>query len=83
MNASDTYTTTLMATLPTGNKAIYELQPQQVNRQNFCNVTLNQIAIDYGRQIAHSKDGRWYRARGWEEISDPRMIQLLEQTPQA
>lgn len=70
--------TILQARLPSGNVAVYELQPQHLNI-----TSLNQAAIEHGRQLAHEHDGRWYKPGGWEEITDLRTIALLERNPTA
>jgi len=72
----------LQARLPSGNAAVYELQPQHLNLQHW-GVSLNQAAIEHGRQLAHEHEGRWYKPGGWEEITDLRTIALLERSPEA
>lgn len=62
--------------LPSGNRAVYAVQPQHMNDRP--GTSLATRARDYGRQLAHAHEGRWYKAGGWEEISDPRTIALLE-----
>jgi hypothetical protein len=74
--------TLLRATLPSGNKAVYEVQPQHINLRHFTNVSLNQLTIDYWQQIAHEKEGRWYKPGGWEEITDLRTTTLLSRASQ-
>jgi len=74
--------TILNAVLPSGNRAVYALQPQHVNLQHF-GQTLNQAAIAHGRQLAHEQGGRWYKPGGWEEITDLRTLALLERAPEA
>ena len=73
--------TCLLVTLPSGNKAVYSVQPQHVT--DIPGYPLNRRAIDHGTQIAHEKDGRWYKPGAWEEITDRRTIELLETTPDA
>lgn len=74
--------TILQARLPSGNVAVYELQPQHLNPTHSA-WSLNQAAIEHGRQLAHEQDGRWYKPGGWEEITDLRTIALLERNPTA
>ena len=74
--------TILCARLPSGARAVYEVQPQHMNLQHW-GATLNQAAIEHGRQLAHEHDGRWFKPGGWEEIVDIRTIALLERAPDA
>lgn len=74
--------TILNAVLTSGNRAVYEVQPQHLNLQHW-GASLNQLAVEFGRQLAHAHDGRWYKPGGWEEITDLRTIALLERAPQA
>ena len=74
--------TLLRVTLPSGNAAVYEVQPQHMNLQHW-GASLNQSAIEFGRQLAHELDGRWFKPGGWDEITDPRTIELLEQCADA
>jgi hypothetical protein len=57
MSLANTY---LRVTLPSGNAAIYEVQPQHLTKR-YSNVSLNQQVIDYARQIAVYIDGTWCR----------------------
>jgi hypothetical protein len=74
--------TLLLVRLPSGNCAVYSLQPQHLNKTHYA-WTLNQSALDYGRQLAHELDGQWYKPGSWEEITDLRTIALLERSPKA
>ena len=67
----------VVAILPSGNRAVYAVQPQHMNLQHY-GATLNDAAISYGRQLAHELDGRWYQSGGWVEITDHRTIALIE-----
>ena len=67
--------------LPSGNRAVYSVQPQHLNDRP--GTTLAERARDYGTQLAHEHDGRWYKPGGWTEITDPRTITLLERSPEA
>ena len=69
--------TILRATLPSGNHAVYEVQPQHLNLHCWGD-TLNRVAIDLGHQLAHEHKGRWFKPGGWEEITDQRTVELLE-----
>lgn len=68
--------------LPSGARAVYEVQPQHVNMQHW-GFSLNQSAIEHGRQLAHEHAGRWFKPGSWEEIIDLRTIALLERNPNA
>ena len=74
--------TILLVRLPSGNCAVYSLQPQHLNKTHHA-WTLNQSALEYGRQLAHELNDRWYKPGGWEEITDFRTIALLERAPKA
>jgi hypothetical protein len=66
--------------LPSGDRAIYSVQPQHLN--DYPGSTLRQRAIEHGSPIAHEKKGRWYRPGG-EEITDIRTLALIERCPDA
>jgi hypothetical protein len=68
--------------LPSGNRAVYEVQPQHMNLQHW-GASLNQTALEYGCQLAHEKDGQWFKPGGWEEITDRRTVALLERASRA
>jgi hypothetical protein len=72
----------LLARLPSGALAVYEVQPQHLNPTHYA-WTLNQSSIDHGRQLAHQHNGRWFKPGGWDEITDLRTIALLERSPNA
>ena len=72
----------LLVRLPSGARAVYEVQPQHLN-PTHCAWSLNQSAIEHGRQLAHESAGRWFKPGGWDEITDPRTIALLERSPNA
>jgi len=69
--------TILLVTLDSGNAALYELQPQHLNRQH-CVVgpiatrpeSLREIALAYGRQLAHELNGAWFKPGGWVPLPD-------------
>ena len=73
--------TLLTYRLPSGNKAVYEVQPQHLPREDIAESY--QWGIDHGRQIAHEKDGCWFKPSGWEEITDLKTVALLERCPDA
>jgi hypothetical protein len=75
--------TFLQVILPSGNLAIYEVQPQYFNE--FAGLSLNQRAFEYGEQIAVKNAGIWYRGGTGlrEEITDPKTIKCLEKTRKA
>ncbi len=67
--------------LPSGNRAIYSVQPHHlIDRPGS---TLTQRAIEYGQQIAHEKAGHWYRPGAWVEITDARTLALIDRCPDA
>lgn len=73
--------TALLVTLPSGNQAVYLVEPQHMN--DLPGISLNQRAIQHGKQLAHAKDGRWYMPGGWDEITDLKTIALLERCTEA
>lgn len=73
--------TCLLCTLPSGNKAVYAVQPQHLNE--LPGITLNERAIRHGRQIAHELKGVWHTPGGWTEITDLKTIALLERCSEA
>lgn len=84
METSVPITTLVLVTLPSGHKAVYAAQPQHLNHPpRSSNVSLNQHIIDYGEQIAHQHGKRWYRVGGWDELTDPTLISLIEQLTHA
>ena len=70
----------LMVTLPSGNKAVYSVQPQHIPREEI--PESYRWPIDYGQQIAHELDGKWFKPGAWEEITDLKIIALLERCPE-
>jgi hypothetical protein len=72
---------TFLVILPSGNKAVYSVQPQHLN--DYPNSTLSQRAIMYGEQIAVESGGHWYKTGMKEPITDNKTISLLERVPQA
>lgn len=56
--------TLIRATLPSGNQAVYEVQPQHLSLAGKTGWPLNQVAIDYGRQVAVKIHGHWYEQKG-------------------
>jgi hypothetical protein len=64
--------TIVSVVLSSGNRAVYEVQPQHLNPQS---------AIEHGRQLAHQQGTRWYKTEG-EEITDPKTLALLERVPE-
>jgi len=76
--ADSTANGTVKVILPiTGEMAVYDVQPQHMNLQHFGG-SLAEAARNYGRQMAHARDGKWYRRGSWEEITDLRTLALLE-----
>ena len=74
--------TALLVTLPSGNRAVYLVQPQHLNPA-ASNVTQNEQAYMYGQQVAVENQGRWYRPGLREEITDLRTLALIERAPVA
>jgi hypothetical protein len=72
----------LLVRLPSGARAVYEVQPQHLN-STHSTWTLNQSAIDHGRQLAHEHGGHWFKPGSWEKITDFRTSVLLERSPNA
>lgn len=67
--------------LPSGNRAVYSVPPHLlIDRPGS---TLTQRAIEYGQQIAHEAEGRWYRPGAWVEINDARTLALIDRCPEA
>jgi hypothetical protein len=71
----------LAITLPSGNRAVYSVQPQHVNDRP--GITLAERARDYGTQLAVQIAGQWYKPGAKILIDDPRTIALLERAPEA
>ncbi len=71
----------LQVVLPSGNRAVYEVQPQHLNE--IIGLTLADRARAFGKQLAHEHEGRWYKSGGWEEITDQKLIKLLGQAKEA
>lgn len=74
--------TILLVTLPSGNRAVYAVQPQHMNLQHW-GAALNQTAIEHGRQLAVCIGGDWFKPGAQEPITDFRTIALLERSPEA
>ena len=73
--------TCFLCILPSGNSAVYAVQPQHLNDRP--GTTLRSRAIEYGQQLAVCLDGRWFKPGAKEEITDLRTIALLERCPEA
>lgn len=74
---------TFQVRLPSGNVAVYSVQPQHVNDSDRPGTTLAQRCLWHGTQIAHERAGHWFKPGGWEEITDLSTIALLERAPEA
>jgi len=70
--------TLFLVRLPSGNDAVYSVQPQHINGPEN---DLNNRAMMYGVQVAVCFDGIWHHNR--QPIDDKRTIQLLESSPKA
>jgi hypothetical protein len=71
--------TLLRVVLPSGNPAVYDVQPQYLNEQP--GTTLAERARFFGKLVAAKIGGEWM-LRG-EVIRDPRAIYLLEHCREA
>lgn len=70
-----------MVRLPSGNRAIYSVQPHHlIDRPGS---TLTERAIEHGRQLAHEANGQWYQPGGWIEITDQKTVAMIERSPWA
>ena len=74
--------TSLLVTLPSGNRAVYLVQPQHLTPR-ASNVTQNENAHMYGQQVAVELNGVWYRPGLREEITDLKTLALIDRAPQA
>jgi len=72
----------LAVILPSGNRAVYSVQPQHMNPTHHA-WTLNQSAIEYGTQLAVQIAGQWYKPGAKILIDDLRTIALLERASEA
>jgi hypothetical protein len=63
--------------LPSGNRAVYSVQPQHIPRDDIPE-SFN-WPILYGKQIAVEFDGTWHD--GKNKITDLKTIALLERVP--
>lgn len=70
--------TLFLIRLPSGNNAVYSVQPQHINGPED---GLNNRAMMYGVQLAVCLNGVWHHNR--QAIDDKRLIQLLESSPKA
>ena len=78
MNLSNT---NMLVTLPSGNRAVYSVQPQHLPREGIPDS--RDWPIMYGRQVAHELDNVWYRPNGWTPVDDPKLVALFERCPEA
>lgn len=69
--------TIILVTLNSGNAALYEVQPQHLNLQDrFVGpaatepASLRDVALMFGRQLAHELNGVWFQPGGWTPIPD-------------
>jgi hypothetical protein len=72
--------TNVLVTLPSGNRAVYTVQPQHLPREGI--PESKSWPIEYGRQVAHELDGTWYRPDGWTPVGDPKLVALFERCPE-
>ena len=74
--------TSLLVMLPSGNRAVYLVQPQHLS-PTASNVTQNENAYMYGQQVAIEFNGAWYRPGFREEITDLKTLALIDRAHQA
>ena len=74
--------TLLTVVLPSGNRALYSVGPQHIT-PSASNVTQNENAHMYGRQVAVEINGDWFRSGLSEKITDLKTLALIERAPQA
>jgi hypothetical protein len=74
--------TSLLVILPSGSRAVYLVQPQHLN-PTASNVTQNENAYMYGRQVAVEVNGAWFRPGLSDEITDLKTLALIDRAPQA
>ena len=72
--------TIFLVVLPSGNRAVYDVQPQHINGPENM---LAERARDYGTQLAVEIAGQWYKPGAHTLIDDPRTIALLNRTRKA
>lgn len=77
---SDISNINVLVTLPSGNRAVYTVQPQHLPRKGI--PQSKSWPIEYGRQVAHELDGTWYRPDGWTSVDDPKLVALFERCPE-
>ena len=70
--------TSFLVRLPSGNDAVYDVQPQHINGPES---ELNERAIQYGKQLAVCFDGVWHQ--GKIRIDDARTVALIGKLPKA
>lgn len=78
--------TFIVVRLPSGNRALYRVQPQHVSREGI--PESYQWPTQYGTQWAVEIDGQWrYAATTWGysgpsgPIVDPKLLRCIEQVP--
>jgi hypothetical protein len=72
--------TNLLIQLPSGGRAVYTVQPQHLPREDVPDSRL--WPMMYGEQVAHEKDGVWYRPSGWVPFDDPKLAAMFERCPE-
>lgn len=70
-----------MVTLPSGNPAVYLVQPQHLPREDAEHT--KEWPIMYGEQIAVKflNEDKWVSSKDRKEITDLKLIALLERCP--
>lgn len=75
--------TIVMVPLPSGARAVYEIEPQHLPRAGVPESL--RWPVDFGRQLAHElpgQRGQWCRPGNWELIDDRRTLALIERVPE-
>lgn len=72
-------TTHVTVTLPSGNRAVYEVRPQDLTQKT--GIARREWVRQYGRQVAHELNGVWHAPGGWTEIHGQELIKALEKQP--
>lgn len=72
--------TNVLVTLPGGDRAVYTVEPQHLPREGI--PESKDWPVRYGRQVALQMDGRWFRPDAFTEITDLKLIALLERCPE-
>lgn len=83
MSAFATSTVILATTLPSGNRAVYEIEEHKLQSKSYTGQTKASRLIELGTLLAVKNGGVWFNKRdarsSWSErITDRKTIDLLE-----